>query len=423
MSTTAEKLTYLNDTKGKIKDSINLTGAGITNNDTFRSYAVKLRDGLVNVLNNGTATLYNNFPKVSGTGSSISLSNTLEAPMFTNKFDGDTLQDGTPTPSTPIEIQGVEGIQNITIGDGTDSDSYEVNLEGKNLLPFTENKITLTATRDDYTYYLAGYEFQLEAGIQYVISMETDGEWGSTAGTDTVEAYLQNVNTGSNTRITRASGFTITPSNTNTYRLRLDVNKNGTTHSFWNIQIEKGNQPTTYVPYREPIKLYNGDYITGTPDNWSVVGNWKEVIFNGSESTWGSWNVGTVNRYYVRLSDDNVIIDNGYCDYFILGDFADRSAIDNDLKFFVGIDNNLGLINFRYDSITTLANFKTWLSTHNTKVVYKLATPTTTPITDTYLISQLNALYNAKSCNGQTNISVSGNLPMILDVSALKDEI
>ena len=35
---TANKLTYLNTTKGKIKDSINLTGANITNQTTFRYY-------------------------------------------------------------------------------------------------------------------------------------------------------------------------------------------------------------------------------------------------------------------------------------------------------------------------------------------------------------------------------------------------
>jgi hypothetical protein len=38
------------------------------------------------------------------------------------------------------------------------------------------------------------------------------------------------------------------------------------------------------------------------------------------------------------------------------------------------------------------------------------------------LISQLNAFYNAKSYNGQTNISVEGDLQMILDVSAIKGE-
>jgi hypothetical protein len=50
MGTTAEKLTYLDGTKTLLKDTINLTGANITN-DTFRSYAQKLKLGLINALN------------------------------------------------------------------------------------------------------------------------------------------------------------------------------------------------------------------------------------------------------------------------------------------------------------------------------------------------------------------------------------
>jgi len=141
MGTTAEKLTYLNTTKGKIKDSINLTGAGITNQDTFRSYASKLKLGLIDIINNGTDNLYSNFPKVSGIGSNLSLTPTYEAPMR-NLPLGDTLQNGTPTPSSPVPIQTATGLQNV-------------NVCGKNLLPYpyfsgttTNRGITFTPRED-----------------------------------------------------------------------------------------------------------------------------------------------------------------------------------------------------------------------------------------------------------------------------------
>jgi hypothetical protein len=141
MGTTAEKLTYLNTTKGKIKDSINLTGAGITNQDTFRSYASLLKTGLISIINNGIDQLYSNFPKVSGIGSNLSLTPTYEAPMR-NLPLGDTLQNGTPTPSSPIDIQTATGLQNI-------------NVCGKNLLPYpyfsgtiTNRGITFTPRED-----------------------------------------------------------------------------------------------------------------------------------------------------------------------------------------------------------------------------------------------------------------------------------
>ena len=115
MGTIAEKLSYLNTTKSKIRDSINLTGANLTSEDTFRSYASKLKKGYIDIINNGIDTLYNNFPKVSGIGSNLSLTPTYEAPMKLNEIQGSSLQDGTPTPDTPVEIQSVTGLQNIEV--------------------------------------------------------------------------------------------------------------------------------------------------------------------------------------------------------------------------------------------------------------------------------------------------------------------
>lgn len=143
MGTTSEKLTYLNTTKEKIKDSINLTGANLTSEDTFRSYASKLKKGYIDIINNGIDTLYNNFPKVSGIGSNLSLTPTYEAPMKLNEIQGSTLQNGTPTPDTPVEIENVTGLQNI-------------NVCGKNLLnipngTYSHNGITAVINNGEIT--------------------------------------------------------------------------------------------------------------------------------------------------------------------------------------------------------------------------------------------------------------------------------
>ena len=66
-STYNDKLNYLATTKSEIKDSINLTGVNVTSNDTFRSYADKIKEGYVNLINNGVDDLYDNFPKVTHT--------------------------------------------------------------------------------------------------------------------------------------------------------------------------------------------------------------------------------------------------------------------------------------------------------------------------------------------------------------------
>ena len=78
MGTTAQKLDYLNTTKEKIKDSINLKRAGITSSTTFRNYTALLKDALADVLKD-TSTLWSNFPKINGEGTSLTLSNTYNS--------------------------------------------------------------------------------------------------------------------------------------------------------------------------------------------------------------------------------------------------------------------------------------------------------------------------------------------------------
>ena len=84
---------------------------------------------------------------------------------------------------------------------------------------------------------------------------------------------------------------------------------------------------------------------------------------------------------------------------------------------------NSGHIRFNTSKFDNANDFNLWLTTHNLIAYYVLATPTTTEITDTTLISQLNALASARSYKGQTNISVDGDLPVILDLEAYINNI
>ena len=73
----------------------------------------------------------------------------------------------------------------------------------------------------------------------------------------------------------------------------------------------------------------------------------------------------------------------------------------------------------RDDNFDNVVDFTTWLSTHNLIVYYVLATPTDIEITDTTLISQLEAI--KYSYDNTTNISqTNADLPFIISASALK---
>lgn len=47
---------------------------------------------------------------------------------YDTKYTGDTLQNGTPTPDTPIPVQTVTGEQTVAVSDGVISQSYSISL-------------------------------------------------------------------------------------------------------------------------------------------------------------------------------------------------------------------------------------------------------------------------------------------------------
>jgi hypothetical protein len=105
----------------------------------------------------------------------------------------------------------------------------------------------------------------------------------------------------------------------------------------------------------------------------------------------------------------------GLCDYFLNSSYNYEPGR---LRFGWGDTTLYFYIDISSSQFADLTAWKNWLSTHNTEVYYILATPTTTEITDSTLISQLEAI--KLSYNGQTNISQENNdKPFILDVTAL----
>jgi hypothetical protein len=168
---------------------------------------------------------------------------------------------------------------------------------GKNLIrtPYTSsNKLTITATQDDH-YIHTDYGCYLEEGKTYTVSFESDGEAGGTAGTDTVQLWLLKDNEYTYKYAFSSKQLSFTPEASGTYYLRFDVNKNGSTHTFWNIQIERGATSSTYEKYIERkmhtrnedgeyLKFYNeprvGDiYITSSNKSPSSAlgGAWELV--------------------------------------------------------------------------------------------------------------------------------------------------
>jgi hypothetical protein len=532
MGTTAEKLTYLNDTKSLLKDSINSLGGEITSQTTFRQYATELD------------SIYSKLPKVSGTGSILSLTPTLKG-RLTSTLKGNTLQNGTPTPDSPVAIQSVTGLQKITVcgknlintvgyNKGTNASgtiTTNVNYLGIDdyvkVEPNTTYAITFQDDVSGATLFLSSKDkngdfierinlsnartFTTGANAYYVFfylykngtTFNTGGyvqlEYGSTA--TTYEAYtsqtkelnlgknllneslISNTNRGltwsyANEKININGTTTSTYSQSNKINLTLSAgtyvfsksttsnasfgiwlyNKNNTliatgtpnnaitineeVKSFAlyvenltsntqydidiNVMLEKGSNASSYSPYFTPIELNKidtyQDYISGTPDNWVINRQIGKVVLNGSETGWQYNN----NFYYILISNiiyGNIQFSTGrtLCDDYT--DYGITLWQDSSKTIPYGYLVNNGSIFIRNVDITSLENFKTYLSSHNIELVYQLETETTETITNQEIINQLNDLYYANSYNGTTNITItSEDLALIMNASALKGE-
>ena len=100
------------------------------------------------------------------------------------------------------------------------------------------------------------------------------------------------------------------------------------------------------------------------------------------------------------------------CNYFL-----SKYANEDNVTY---LSSTIGAMSIMSNNFSDLATFKNWLSNGNVMVYYALRTPTTTEITDSTLISQLNAL--AKSYASQTNISQENNdLASLLNATALEE--
>lgn len=148
---------------------------------------------------------------------------------------------------------------------------------------------------------------------------------------------------------------------------------------------------------------------------WYIKKNIGKVVLDGSEN----WQLSTTKDitqvfvYYQAMNSRLLSYDQFYSNYFI------NQAGDTEKLSFAGVDLYIAI---NKTTASNVADFKTWLSTHNTDLYYVLSTPTYTQITGT-LETQLNNLtVNATSYTGQTNISqINNDLPFTISATTLKD--
>ena len=189
-----------------------------------------------------------------------------------------------------------------------------------------------------------------------------------------------------------------------------------------NIEINLSNSDNTKehnlpltLGSTELCKIGNyQDYFYKENNKWYLHKEIEKRIFNGTENWTLNSNVSSENYKVFYLYNTGMLVKaNVLCNNFT---YINSRGTANCIwtPYSTELD-----ISISYSIADTVEAFKTWLSTYNTIVYYPLATPTNTEITDTTLISQLEAINNILSYEGQTNISSNQNA--IFNVEAYLD--
>lgn len=345
------------------------------------------------------------------TGSAITI-DSAKAPLQNLKLFGKTTQNGTPTPDAPVPL--------VSVGD---SGSFEVGVYGKNLIPYpyhsgasyTSNGVTFTADENG----VITVNGTSTGNINYNLMMYKN----VVANED---LYLANICTDKNIALVcyykldgkgTWTGAKI-PKGANWLTCYLEI-KSGVTINNATVKpmVSVGEKATEYEPYTKqtltmPYTLRSlpntdtedtKDFTTGvktqkvgkfdiTSDLTFYANRYNEDIEAGWNSTF----------FFTHLNELGLQIDNNaVCDYFPKKECYNR----NNIGFYI----QSNIVAFRVpnsllaDTSTqalAIQSLKTWLSDKTITVLYELATPIETPLTET----ELNAYRHLMTNKGTTTI-------------------
>lgn len=401
----------------------------------------------------------NLFEKITGTGTSVTLNDTSNTIMKLNLDTTTSSQEDTPTPDSPQDIHTVSGDNSIKVvnknfaylKDGTYTKENDTAIINNNLI--TLNTSSSTGS-NSYFSFGNGYTqtwAPTGEGIKNVNDLKLTGDGGN---------YIATIYT--NKTIPGSISFRIYTSNnrelmtsiggymTSTINISLEDGEHIKDYGLWSgttaifndyqirVQLEKGSTATEYQPHQEqtyPINLGSmelckiGDYkdilFKNTMDSeyynsslelnkWYKLNNIGKVVLDGSEN-WNVSNTDTPNYiYYAYINNFKPLTTGGYSNYYT---FISIGGSDTNQGIFAVND----YVRIRYGTEDTVANFKTWLSSHNVELYYVLKTPTYTLLNDT-LQTQLDNLQYALAYDTQTNISQTNtDLPFIIDAETYVD--
>lgn len=335
-----------------------------------------------------------------------------------------------PSPDYPQDIHVVTGNNNVGVtGKNLFSlDNIQENGTGRVSYEIENNKIIISATSGGTYRFISkqidnlviGQEYSVKIGTYKDTSTNKIAQWGITKSNGSYYDVVQ--------KLSSSQQITIIPTETSiSFRAGYLTNSctSGDTLTLGDIQLEEGSTATSYVPYYHqdyPLNLGSielckigdcQDYLYKENGNWYKYGAIGKVVLDGTEENINYQSTyQRINIPFNLQTQDWGLLAFTLCNYYTIGN---TETVDGSFNI------TRTTLMFKNNSLNSLNEWKTWLSTHNTSVYYILDTRIITQITDTTLIEQLEAIYNAMSTEETTNISQTNtDLPFIINATALK---
>lgn len=352
-------------------------------------------------------------------GTELSLENVDDKKDIKYILKGNTSQNGTPTPDTPVEVQTVTGEQKI-------------NVRGKNLFNVsqaqigktwnnganTARAIILTKVKPNTTYAISYIDKSGVDGI-YWFGRQNENDSATSMPTSDINVNPKIITT-----------------NANTNWLGIQVNKTDISLDDIELimfQIEKGSSASEYEPYKGKSYEINLGNI-----ELCKIGNYQDRIYKDNDKWYLEKQIGrydidttqiTLISSYSNIEYANIPKPTDYAGY----NLYDHSEIKSNSATWMEIaqsgwntSDNVNKISGNADKLkwwlgftkgTGLTAIKSALS--SSYILYQLATPIITEITDIDLLNQLNSV---ELLEGLNNISViSSNLSSPLNLTYLSE--
>ena len=386
-------------------------------------------------------SVYNEYPKTpTQTGTSITLENTKKGRINID-LKGNTSQESTtgknlcPNTVTTDSYQGINyniNSDGSVTTNGTSTAVSFVNVIKDSILTLPAGTYILSGCPNDGSD--SSYRIDINNGEQIK-------EYGTgTTFTLNEETTLRNV------RLRIASGVTVNnlifkpmirlssvvddtfepytggiPSPNPDYPQDIKVVKGNNT-----ITIDDGTNSENYSVNLGTLELCKigdyQDYIYKNNGKWYKKGIIKKVILDGTEN----WITQSSSVYrldvndYLREANINICVLNHFATV-VNGGYGDLP--DNTARFRYNNNDTNKHLYIHKSTSESVNDFISWLSSNNETIYYILNSNNYTDIeiTDTTLINQLEAIYNAQSVDNTTIISQTNTeLPFILTANALK---